>query len=80
GEIIEVPAERQTRLYSAMPLYEGETLEQRLKRAPRLSLTEGIAIATKLVRAVTALHRAGIIHRDIKPDNVILLKDGGLRL
>lgn len=80
GEIIEVPAERQTRLYSAMPLYEGETLEQRLNRAPRLSLTEGIAIATKLVRAVTALHRAGIIHRDIKPDNVILLKDGGLRL
>lgn len=80
GEIIEVPAERQTRLYSAMPLYEGETLEQRLGRAPRLSLTEGIAIATKLVRAVTALHRAGIIHRDIKPDNVILLKDGGLRL
>ncbi|WP_050400857.1 bifunctional protein-serine/threonine kinase/phosphatase [Bradyrhizobium embrapense] len=80
GEIIEVPAERQTRLYSAMPLYEGETLEQRLTRAPRLSLTEGIAIATKLVRAVTALHRAGIIHRDIKPDNVILAKDGGLRL
>ncbi|GIQ71748.1 bifunctional protein-serine/threonine kinase/phosphatase [Bradyrhizobium sp. RD5-C2] len=80
GEIIEVPAERQTRLYSAMPLYEGETLEQRLNHAPRLSLTEGIAIATKLVRAVTALHRAGIIHRDIKPDNVILLKDGGLRL
>ncbi|WP_407169826.1 protein kinase domain-containing protein [Bradyrhizobium sp. ORS 111] len=80
GEIIELPAERQTRLYSAMPLYDGETLEQRLKRAPRLSLAEGIAIATKLVRAVTALHRAGIIHRDIKPDNVILLKDGGLRL
>ncbi|WP_407151897.1 protein kinase domain-containing protein [Bradyrhizobium sp. ORS 86] len=80
GEIIELPAERQTRLYSAMPLYDGETLEQRLKRAPRLSLADGIAIATKLVRAVTALHRAGIIHRDIKPDNVILLKDGGLRL
>jgi serine/threonine protein phosphatase PrpC len=80
GEIVELPAERQTRLYSVMPFYEGETLEQRLNRAPRLSLTEGIGIATKLVRAVTALHRAGIIHRDIKPDNVILLKDGGLRL
>ncbi len=32
------------------------------------------------MRAVAALHRAGIIHRDIKPDNVILLKAGGLRL
>lgn len=80
GEIIEVPAGRQTRLYSVMPLYEGETLEQRLKRAPQLSLGEGIRIATKLARAVATLHRAGIIHRDIKPDNVILLTAGGLRL
>ena len=80
GEIIEVPAGRQTRLYSVMPLYEGETLEQRLNRSPQLSLTEGIGIATKLARAVATLHRAGIIHRDIKPDNVILLAGGGLRL
>ncbi|MGJ4883159.1 MULTISPECIES: bifunctional protein-serine/threonine kinase/phosphatase [unclassified Bradyrhizobium] len=80
GEIIELPVERQTRLYSAMPFYAGETLEQRLNRPPRLSLAEGTAIATKLVRAVVALHRAGIIHRDIKPDNVILLENGGLRL
>ena len=80
GEIIEVPAGRQTRLYSVMPLYEGETLEQRLNRSPQLSLSEGIGIATKLARAVATLHRAGIIHRDIKPDNVILLAGGGLRL
>jgi serine/threonine protein phosphatase PrpC len=80
GEIVEVPAGRQTRLYSVMPLYEGETLEQRLNRSPQLSLTEGIGIATKLARAVATLHRAGIIHRDIKPDNVILLGSGGLRL
>jgi serine/threonine protein phosphatase PrpC len=80
GEIIELPAGRQTRLYSVMPLYEGETLEQRLKRAPQISLAEGIGIATKLARAVATLHRAGIIHRDIKPDNVILLHGGGLRL
>jgi serine/threonine protein phosphatase PrpC len=80
GEVLEIPAERQTRLYSAMPYYAGETLEQRLLRRPRLNLAEGIGIALKLAKAVAALHRAGIIHRDIKPDNVMLETGGGLRL
>ncbi len=79
GEILELPPGRQTRLYSVMPFYEGLTLEQRLKRSP-ISLTEGVAIAVKMARAIDLLHRAGIIHRDIKPDNVILTEDGGLRL
>lgn len=80
GEVIELSSERQTRLYSAMPFYEGETLEARLRRTPPVALAEGIGIATRLARALTALHRARIIHRDIKPDNVILLKSGGLRI
>ena len=80
GEIVEAEEGRRTRLYSVMPFYDGETLEARLKRAPRIELEEGISIATRLARAVAALHRAGIIHRDIKPENVILLADGGLRL
>ncbi len=80
GEVIEIPPDRQTRLYSVMPFYDGETLETRLRRSPKLGLGEGVRIATRLARAITALHRAGIIHRDIKPDNVILLNDGGLRL
>jgi serine/threonine protein kinase len=80
GEVIELPAQRQSRLYSAMPYYSGETLEQRLLRRPHLGLAEGIGIALKLAKAVAALHRAGIIHRDIKPDNVMLESGGGLRL
>ena len=80
GEILELPEGRQSRLYSVMPFYPGETLEARLLRAPKPSLAEGVDLAIKLCKAVTALHRAGIIHRDIKPKNVILQPDGGLRL
>lgn len=80
GEVLELPEGRQTRLYSVMPYYAGETLEARLLREPPLSLAEGVDLAIKLCKAVTALHRAGIIHRDIKPENVILLRGGGLRL
>jgi serine/threonine protein phosphatase PrpC len=72
GEAIELPPERQTALYTAMPFYEGETLERRLARPPGLSLTSGLDYAIKLAGGVAALHRAGVIHRDIKPENVIL--------
>jgi serine/threonine protein phosphatase PrpC len=80
GRIIELPPGRQTCLYTVMPLYQGELLETRLTRRPSLGLEEGRNIAIKLARAVAALHRADIVHRDIKPDNVILERDGSLKL
>jgi hypothetical protein len=72
GEAIELPAGRRTALYTALPFYEGETLERRLSRPPGLTLTSGLDYAIKLAGGVAALHRAGIVHRDIKPENVIL--------
>jgi len=51
-----------------------------LTRRPLLGLEEGRNIAIKLARGAAALHRAGIIHRDIKPDNVILEDGGSLKL
>jgi len=79
SEVIELPAGRQTRLYSVMPYYSGETLEQRLKRAPRVTLEEGVRIGILLAKAVYSLNRRYIVHRDIKPDNVMLAIDGSLR-
>ena len=80
GRVFELPPGRQTCLYTVMPLYQGELLERRLSRSPALGLEEGRHITIALARAVAALHRAGIIHRDIKPDNVILEGNGSLKL
>ena len=80
GAVIEPAAGRRTCLYLLQPFYEGETLEHRLLRKPSIGLTQGLEIATALAKAIAALHRAGVIHRDIKPDNVILERGGGLKL
>jgi serine/threonine protein kinase len=80
ARVIELPPGRQSCLYSVMPLYEGELLETRIRRRPALGLEEGRAIAVKLARGAGALHAAGIIHRDIKPDNVMIEAGGGLKL
>jgi serine/threonine protein phosphatase PrpC len=76
----ELQPQRQTRLYAVLPLIEGTTLEARLMLSPRLALNEGVRIALQLARALLALHRSGVVHRDVKPDNIMLRSDGSLLL
>jgi serine/threonine protein phosphatase PrpC len=80
GRILALPLGRQTCVYTVMPFYQGELLQTRVSHAPMLGLEEGRNIAIRLARAIDALHRADIIHRDVKPDNVILERGGSLKL
>jgi serine/threonine protein phosphatase PrpC len=80
AQIVELVPARQTRLYSVMPYYDGQTLEHRLTQPAKITLAQGCDIGIKLCKAITALNRRRIIHRDVKPDNVMLLPGGGLRL
>jgi eukaryotic-like serine/threonine-protein kinase len=67
------------RHYIATELIEGETLRERLKRAP-VKLSEALDIVTQTASALAAAHEVGIIQRDIKPENIMLRKDGYVKV
>ncbi len=67
GEIAGLP-------YFVMPFIRGESLRARLNRGP-LSLRETVSILKDVARALAYAHTKGIIHRDVKPDNILLAGD-----
>jgi serine/threonine-protein kinase len=58
--------------FYAMPYIAGESLRERLARVGELPVEQAIRILTEVVDALAAAHSAGVVHRDIKPDNVML--------
>ena len=64
----------------AMELIAGEDLSERLARQGRLDEVEAVAIADAVLAALEAAHRDGMVHRDVKPGNIMLLDDGGVKL
>ncbi|HKO52226.1 MAG TPA: protein kinase [Polyangiaceae bacterium] len=61
--------------FIVMELLDGETLEQRLHREPRLSTTSIAHLFSHVSRALTRLHEARMVHRDLKPSNIFLTKN-----
>jgi eukaryotic-like serine/threonine-protein kinase len=68
------------RPFIAMEYVEGETLAELLTRRGRLPPAEVASLGVQICAALAAAHAAGLVHRDVKPQNLILGRDGSLRL
>ncbi len=66
--------------YLAMPYYAGGSLADRLSRQRTVSPTTAASIGVQVASALDYAHRHGIVHRDIKPDNILFDEDGNVAL
>jgi serine/threonine-protein kinase len=62
----------ETSVYYVMPLAEGGTLEDRLRRDGPMAISDVRRLAAELTAALTCAHEHGVVHRDVKPSNILL--------
>jgi serine/threonine-protein kinase len=74
------PVPGKSRPYLAMEYVKGETLARRLAAGPRPPASEAARLAAMILEALEELHRHGIVHRDVTPQNVMICEDGTVRL
>jgi serine/threonine-protein kinase len=72
--------EDEGRPYIVFEYVEGETLKERIRRMGRLPVTEAVAYAIEIARALGAAHARHIVHRDVKPQNVLIDEEGSAKV
>jgi serine/threonine-protein kinase len=72
--------EEDGRLYMVMELLDGETLGDHLKRVGKPPLERGLDLMMQMCEGLAVAHAHSIVHRDIKPGNLFVLRDGGLKI
>ena len=66
--------------YIVMELVEGITLKEYIDKKGRLAVREATSIAIQVSMGLEAAHRNGIVHRDVKPQNIIISTDGKVKV
>ena len=72
--------EDDSRPYIVFEYVEGETLKERIRRLGRLPIAEAVAYAIEIARALGAAHARHIVHRDVKPQNVLIDQEGSAKV
>ncbi|MHB8692437.1 MAG: protein kinase domain-containing protein [Solirubrobacteraceae bacterium] len=72
--------EDEGRPYIVLEYVEGETLKDRIRRLGRLPIAEAVAYCIEIARALGAAHARHIVHRDVKPQNVLLDEEGSAKV
>ena len=72
--------EDEGRPYIVFEYVEGETLKERIRRQGRLPVAEAVAYAIEIARALGAAHARHIVHRDVKPQNVLIDEEGSAKV
>src|SRR5581483_7964938 len=72
--------EDEHRPYIVFEYVEGETLKERIRRLGRLPIAEAVAYAIEIARALGAAHARHIVHRDVKPQNVLIDEEGSAKV
>jgi len=75
-----IPVEQKSRPYLVMEYLEGQTLGELLKSVRPLPEPDAVKIASRICEALDYMHKGGVIHRDLKPQNIMLCNDGTIRI
>ena len=67
-------------VFLVIELLEGEPLSARMQHADRFTVRDLLSFTDQILDALGAAHAAGVVHRDIKPDNVFVINDGRLKI